>query len=81
MTFLLDATVSRYRRPLIIRDCMRNKILRSVKSNLSFNEMNKKDLPTMHSTVFRCLLVVLVYFGGALLHNSSTVTPFIRRRE
>ena len=129
MTFLLDAPVSRYRRPLKIRDFGRDpfnqnfrkfwsktrwigsvqpekfringstvwggplfpvgpvgilvewiapfvweikywdlRTLNNVKSNFSFNEMNKKDLPAMYSTVFRCLLVVLLCFL-ALLHN------------
>ena len=31
--------------------------------------MNKKDLPVMYSTVFRYLLVVLLVFFLALLHN------------
>ena len=46
---------------------MRNKVLRSqtlnnVKSNFSFNEMNKKDVPGMYSTVFWYLIVVLLFF-------------------
>ena len=70
MTFWLDAPVSRCRRPLKIRDCVRNKILRlvrmlnNVKSNFSFNEMHEKDLPVMYSTVFRYLLVILLVFFG-----------------
>ena len=61
--FLLDASVSRYRRPLKIRDFVREikywdlRTLNNVKSNFSFNEINKKDLPAIYSTVFRCLLV------------------------
>ena len=43
-------------------------MLNNVKSNFSFNEMNKKDLPAMYFTVFRCLLVILPVFL-ALLHN------------
>ena len=35
-------------------------MLNNVKSNFSFNEMNKKDLPAIYSTVFRCLLVVFL---------------------
>ena len=34
----------------------------NAKSNYSFNEMNKRDLPAMDSTVFRCLLVILLGF-------------------
>ena len=37
-------------------------MLNNVKSNYSFNEMNKRDLPAMDSTVFRCLLVILLGF-------------------
>ena len=33
-----------------------------------FNEINRKDLPAIYSTVFRCLLVVLLVFL-ALFHN------------
>ena len=50
MTFLLDASVSRYRRPLKIRDFVWEikywdlRSLNNVKSNFSFNEINKKDL-------------------------------------
>ena len=43
-------------------------MLNNVKSNFSFNEMNKKDLPALYFTVFRCLLVILTVFL-ALLHN------------
>ena len=39
-------------------------MLNNVKSNYSFNEMNKKDLPAMCSTVFRCLLVASLGFFG-----------------
>ena len=42
--------------------------------------MNKKDLPAMYSTVFWCLLVVLLFcfcfLGG--LYCVATVTPFPR---
>ena len=47
--------------------------------------MNKKDLPAMYSTVFWCLLVVLLFcfcfvlfffWGGA--YCVATVTPFPR---
>ena len=44
-------------------------MLNNVKSNFSFNEMNEKDLPVMYSTVFRYLLVILLFFFWALLHN------------
>ena len=52
------------------RLCMRNEILRSAndKFNFSFNKMNKKDVPAMYSTVFWCLIVVLLVFMP-LLHN------------
>ena len=52
------------------RLCMRNEILRSAndKFNFSFNKMNKKDVPAMYSTVFWCLIVVLLVFLP-LLHN------------
>ena len=45
---------------------MGNKILRSsnalnnVKSNFSFYEMNKKDLPAMYSIVFQCVTITRV---------------------
>ena len=39
-------------------------MLNNVKSNFSFNEMNEKDLPVMYSTVFRYLLVILLFFFG-----------------
>ena len=39
-------------------------MLNNVKSTYSFNEMNKKDLPAMYSTVFRSLLVILQGFFG-----------------
>ena len=39
--------------------------------------MNKKDLPVMYSTMFWCLLVVLLDFLALL--PLTTVTPFIRR--
>ena len=74
VTFLLDMPVSHYRRPLKIRDfvweikCWDLQTLNNIKSNFSFNEMNKKDLPAMYSTVFWCLLVFLPVFL-VLLHN------------
>ena len=83
MTFLLDASVSRYRRPLKIRDFVWEmkywdlRTLNNVKSTFSFNEI-KKDLPAIYSTVFRCLLVVLL---GFWLYCITTVTPFIRRSQ
>ena len=86
MTFLLDASVSRYRRPLKIRDLVwelkywDRRTLNNVKSDFSFNEMNKKDLPAMYSTVFRCQLVVLLFFF-LCLYCITTVTPFIRRSQ
>ena len=60
------------------RLCMRNKILRSAnaKSNFSFNEINKIDLPVIYFIVFRCLLFVLLFFR---LYCIINVTPFIRR--
>ena len=63
------------------RHCLRNKYwdmrtLNNVKSTFSFDEINKKDLPVIYSTVFRCLLVVLLVFW---LYCITTVTPFIRR--
>ena len=39
-------------------------MLNNVKSNYSFNEMNKRDLPAMDSTVFRSPLVILLGFFG-----------------
>ena len=45
---------------------MGNKILRSstalnnVKSNFSFYEMNKKDLPAIYSIVFQCVTITRV---------------------
>ena len=84
VTFLLDASVSRYRRSLKIRDflweikCWDLRTLNNVKSSFSSNEINEKDLPAIYSTVFRCLLVILQVFW---LYCITTVTPFIRRRE
>ena len=49
-------------------------MLNNVKSYFSFHEMNKKDLPVMYSTVFWCLLVVLLFLW---LDCKTTVTPFI----
>ena len=37
-------------------------MLNTVKSNFSFTEINKKNLPAIYSTVFRCVLVVLLFF-------------------
>ena len=55
-------------------------MLNNVKSNFSFNEMNKKDLPVVYFTVFRCLLVVLLLlffcFGFVAYLFSVAVTPF-----
>ena len=74
MTFLLDVSVSRYKRPLKIWDFVWEikywdlRTLNNVKSNFSFNEINKKDLPAIYSTVFRYPLVVLLV-SLALLHN------------
>ena len=85
MTFLLDASVSRYWWPLTIRDFVWEikywdlRTQNNVKSNLSFNEINKKDLPAIYSTVFRCLLFVLLFFLG--VYCITTVTPFIRRMK
>ena len=39
-------------------------MLNNVKSNYSFNEMNKRDLPAMDPTVFRSPLVILLGFFG-----------------
>ena len=41
-------------------------MLNNIKSKFSFNEMNKKDLPAMYSSVFWCLLF---YCFLALLRN------------
>ena len=66
VTLLLDAPVSRYRRPLKIRDFVWEikywdlRTLNNVKSNFSFYEMNKKDLPAMYSIVFQCLTIARV---------------------
>ena len=84
MTFLLDASVSPYKRPLKIWDFVweiqywDRRTLNNVKSNFSFNGINKKVLPAIYSTVFRCLLVVLLV-SLALLHNHCY--SFIRRSQ
>ena len=52
--------------------------LNNAKPYFFLNEMNKKDLPTMYSTAFWCLFVVLLVFW---LYCSTTVTPFIRRSQ
>ena len=48
--------------------------LNSVKSNSGFNEINKIELPAVYSTVFRCLLVVLLFFWIYCI----TAAPLIR---
>ena len=53
-------------------------MLNNVKSNFSFNEINKKDFPAIYSTVFRCVLVVLLFFW---LYCITTVTPFIKPKK
>lgn len=69
MTFVLDALVSHYKRPLKIRDFDRGiKILRAVnakkiKSKLLFTKMNKKDLSAINS---HCILVFAHCFIGFL---------------
>ena len=95
---MLDAPVSRYRRLLKIRDLVKEikywdlRTLTNVKSNFHFNEMNKKDVPAMYSTVFWCLIVVLLIFL-ALLHNHCyslhktkwrlviSIRPYFRRNS
>ena len=47
----------------------------ALKSNSGFNEINKKDLPAVYSTVFRCLLVVLLFFW---IYCITAATPLIR---
>ena len=82
--FVLDAPVPLYRRPLKVRDFVWEikywdlRTLNNVKSNFCLNEMNKKDLTAMYSTVFWRLLVVVLVFW---LYCINTVTPFIRRSE
>ena len=49
-------------------------MLNNVKSNFSFKEMNKKDLHRMHSTVFWCLLVSLLFFW------LDCITTVVKRR-
>ena len=53
---------------------MRNILLRSANAKPYFflNEMNKKDLPTMYSTAYWRLFVVLLVFW---LYCVTTVTP------
>ena len=82
-----DATVSRYRRPLKIEEtlsCLYENLraLNNAKPYCFLNEMNKKDLPAMYSTVLWCLFVVLLFFCFVLfflLYCVTTVTPFIER--
>ena len=70
-----DAPVSRYRRPLKIEEnlsCLYENLraLNNAKPYCFLNEMNKKDLPAMYSTVLWCLFVVLLFFFFfALLRN------------
>ena len=47
-------------------------MLNNAKPYFLLNEMNKKDLPAMYSTVFWCLFVILLAFL-ALLCNQNTV--------
>ena len=68
MTFLLDASVSRYRRPLKIRDFVWEikywdlRTLNNIKSNFSFNEINKKDT----CDIFHCVSVSACRFTVCL---------------
>ena len=43
---------------------MRNILLRYAKPYFFLNEINKKDLPAMHSTAFWCLIAVYYFFVG-----------------
>ena len=61
-----DAPVSRHRRPLKIEEtlsCLYENLraLNKAKPYCFLNEMNKKDLPAMYSTVLWCLFVVLLF--------------------
>ena len=78
--------MSRYRRPLKIEEtlsCLYENLraLNNAKPHFFLNEMNKKDLPAMYSTVLCCLFVVLLFsfFFFFLLYCVTTVTPFIER--
>ena len=67
MTFLLDASVSRYRPPLKIRLCMRNKILKSgtlnnVKSNILSMKLIKKTYMFHRGSVSACRLLFFFFF-------------------
>ena len=70
MTFLLDASVSRYRRPLKIRDFVWEitywdlRTLNNVKSNFSFNEINTKDTCDIFHcvSVSACCFTVVFFF-------------------
>ena len=50
-------------------------MLNNTKPYFFLNEMNKKELPAMYSTAFRCLIVVYCFFFGFI------VTPFIERKQ
>ena len=53
-------------------------MLNNAKPYFFLNEMNKKEVPTMYSTVFWCLIIIyclLVFW----LDGVTTVTPFIER--
>ena len=52
--------------------------LNNVKSNFAFNEMNKKDLPAMYSTVLWWRLVILIWQGPGPV---ATKMPFFRRNS
>ena len=84
MTFLLDASVSRYRRSLKIWDFVWEikywdlRTLNNVRSNFSFNEINKKDCDIFHRvSVSACRFTVCFFW----LYCITTVTPFIRRSQ
>ena len=71
MSFLLDASVSRYRRPLKIRDFVWEikywdlRTQNNVKSNFSFNEINKKATRDIFHcvSVSACLFTVLFFLA------------------
>ena len=84
MTFLLDASVSRYRRPLKIRDFVWEikywdlRTLNNVKSNFSFNEIIKKTYLASEDLSILFLIQSLLF--STVTCNVTPTSPAERSR-